>query len=74
MKKLVTIDECEDCPYVWWYLGTTECCILMGKRHCYKDQNYDDAVIPTWCPLPEAPQEIVKAETQLTTAAGLTFG
>jgi len=68
MRKLVTIEECEDCPYVYWYLGTTECCVLMGKRNCYKDQNYDDAVIPSWCPLPEAPQDIVEAEKHLTTA------
>jgi len=40
----------------------------MGKRNCYKDQNYDDAVIPSWCPLPEAPQDIVEAEKHLTTA------
>lgn len=53
-KKIDIIDECENCSHVWWYLGTTECCLLMDKKPCYKDQNYDDAVIPPWCPLSDA--------------------
>ena len=71
MNKVITIESCEDCKFVWLYLGLDECCGLLDRKPIPLD---DDNPIPSWCPLPEAPREIVEAETQLTTAAGLTFG
>jgi hypothetical protein len=72
--KNVIIEDCEDCPFVWLYLGTTECCILEDKRVCHTDGEMKLNVhIPEWCPLPTAQQEAVEAQKQLTTAKGLQY-
>lgn len=53
-RKIDIIEECEDCSHIWWYLGTTECCLLMNKKRC---ELTDDNLIPDWCPLPDAKLE-----------------
>lgn len=57
MNRLAVVDGCESCPNVWWYLGTTPCCLLMNKRPCYSKDMDENENIPEWCPLPVAPQQ-----------------
>jgi uncharacterized protein (DUF1919 family) len=55
MSRLVVINDCENCPFVWLYLGTTECCILKDKRRCHKEEEMELVNhVPSWCPLPKA--------------------
>lgn len=68
--KSVIIEYCEDCPFVWWYLGTTECCILNDKKRCCTDE---EMRIPNWCPLPNAQQKAVDAQKKLTKVKGLQY-
>jgi len=68
MKKVITIESCEDCKFVWLYLGLDECCGLLNRKPIPLD---DDNPIPAWCPLQNAPQEIVDAETRLMTSAAV---
>ena len=56
IKKLAIVTECDECPNVWMYLGTTHCCQLMDKRRCYNDLE-NDPDIPVWCPLPDTSKE-----------------
>ena len=57
--KLITIDSCEDCRFVYWYLGTTPLCLLMNKKNCWEGLEEDEEQ-PSWCPLPDAPEEIIE--------------
>ena len=66
MIKIITIENCEDCKFVWLYLGVDERCNLMNRKPIPID---DD--IPIWCPLRDASQEIIEAEIQLTKNAGI---
>ncbi len=64
--KIVLINDCDNCPFVYPYLGTTECCTLKNRRVCHIDEEmYLDAHIPDWCPLQTASQEAVDAQEQL---------
>jgi hypothetical protein len=70
MKKIITINDCEQCRFVWRYLGVTLCCSLMNnKLISFNEEHY----IPSWCPLCDATQEVIDAETNLITCAGLKF-
>lgn len=62
MRKIITIESCEDCKFVWLYLGLDECCGLLNRRPIPLDDNNP---IPSWCPLPNASNEIIKQEEQV---------
>ena len=68
LNKIITIADCEDCKYVWYYLGRDPCCILENKKPIPLD---DDNPIPSWCPLMNAPPAILKAEKILEMLKGL---
>ena len=68
LNKIITINECDECKYVWWYLGTSPCCILENKKPIPID---DDNPIPSWCPLMNAPLAILEAEKKLEMLKGL---
>lgn len=69
MKKVDIIETCEVCSNVWWYLGTTPCCILMDRKPCW-DGLPEDQEIPDWCPLPTANEEPVQQHTTGTLQNG----
>jgi len=67
-RKVITITSCENCRFVWLYLGLDECCLLLNKKRIPLD---DDNEIPSWCPLKDAPQEIIELENKIIIDAGL---
>lgn len=70
MRKVVTIEDCEDCPFVYLYLGVDEQCLLKDYKPIPLD---DDNPIPKWCPLMDAPEDIIKLEDKLRGDAGYTY-
>lgn len=62
-SKMLTIDNCEDCKYIWLSLRAVSCCGLMNNRECYGDEKclIDNENQPSWCPLPKATQELILA-------------
>lgn len=66
MKKVVVIEDCEHCKFVWYYLGIDTCCLLMNKKYIGDDG------IPAFCPLHDATQEEIDRQLKLTTIAGYT--
>ena len=69
MRKLITVNDCENCPFVWYYLGLDGKCSLENK----KDIPTDIDSVPEWCPLPAASKEIIEAEKILTLSRGLDY-
>ena len=64
MSKVIVIDDCDDCKFVYFYLGADACCRLMNRRRCYDDLNENEN-LPNWCPLQEATENIIKLEQEL---------
>ena len=69
MRKIITINDCEECKFVWYYLGIDACCILENKKHIPLNEDG----IPEWCPLLNASKEMIKMELDLTKSKGLDF-
>lgn len=67
--KKVLITSCEDCPYVWWYLGRSPKCNLKNKKSCWNDIPEEEE-IPKWCPLKDATNEEIKFIENLKDKAG----
>ena len=61
MSKIITIKSCEQCKFVWLYLGVDECCGLLSR----KPIPIDGDSIPSWCPLNDATPENIKTEEQI---------
>ncbi len=62
--KLLTLDSCDDCRFVYWYLGTTPLCRPMDKKPCWEGLEKDEEQ-PEWCPLPNASKEILEMIAKL---------
>jgi len=69
MRKVITINDCEECKFVWYYLGIDPKCSLENKRSIPLDIDG----IPEWCPLLNAPKKIIKTELNLTKLKGLDY-
>ncbi len=75
MRKVITVDSCEDCKFVWWYLGVDACCSLMNKKGCFDDKSalVENENQPSWCPLPNASDEMIEQEKKLIKSKGLIY-
>lgn len=72
LTKKVYINSCENCKYVWWYLGRSPCCLLENRRSCWNDIPEDEE-IPPWCPLENADEKGMEFQKKLEKKANYIY-